>query len=63
MKRKIIYKGVSSSPEVPGSAEALHSSLDASIYRFSNDGSYFEAKIVDPKKSGPIGCFVTTMED
>ena len=34
--------------EVPGFAKAVHSALDASIYRFSNDGPHFKAKIVDP---------------
>ena len=38
----------------------MHGALDASIYRFSNDGLHFKAEIVDPQKSGPIGCFLAT---
>ena len=44
---------VFSYPEVPGLAEAVHSALDASIYRFSNDGPHFKAKIMDPQKLWP----------
>ena len=40
----------------------MHSALDAFIYRFSNDGPHFKAKIVDPKNSGPISRFVATWE-
>ena len=39
----------------------MHSALGASIYRFSNDGPYFEAEIVDPQKSSPNGIFVATL--
>ena len=38
----------------------MHGALDASIYRFSNDRLHFKAEIVDPQKSGPIGCFLAT---
>ena len=48
---------------VYGSAEVAHNALDAYIYRFSNDGPHFKVEIVDPQKSGPIGCFVATMEN
>ena len=31
----------------------MHKALDASIYRFSNDGPHFKAKIMDPLKFLP----------
>ena len=33
--------------------EAVHSALDASIYRAVNDGPHFKAQNVDPKIYGP----------
>ena len=32
----------------------MHNALCASIYRFSNDGPHFEAKIVDPQKLAKV---------
>ena len=49
-KNKIKYKGVSSYLEVLGLEEAAHNALDASIYRFSSDGTHFEVEIVDLQK-------------
>ena len=46
----------------PCLVEAPHNALGASIYIFSNDGLHFKAEIVDPQKSGPVGCFVTTLK-
>ena len=53
-KIKIIYKGDSSYPNVSGLIEAEHSALCAYIYRFSNDGPYFEARLVDPQKLAQV---------
>ena len=53
----------SSYPEVPGFAEAMNSALDASIYRFSNDGSHFKAKIMDPQKFWPNRLFCRYIEN
>ena len=59
-KSKNNIQGDSCYQEVPGLAEAAHSALDASIYRFSNDGPHFKDEIVDPQKSSLVGCFVET---
>ena len=40
----------------------MHSALDASIYRFSNDGSHFNVEIMDPQNFDPIGYFVVTLK-
>ena len=45
-----MYKGDSSYPDIPSSAEAAHSALCAFTYRISNDGPHFEVEIVDPQK-------------
>ena len=39
--------------DILGLAEVAHNALNASIYRFSNDGSYFKAEIVDLQKLWP----------
>ena len=52
-KRKVIYKRVYSYPEVLGFVEDAHNTLNASIYRFSNDRLHLKAEIVDPNKSLP----------
>ena len=36
--------------DILGLAEAAHNALDDYIYRFSNDGPYFKAEIVDLQK-------------
>ena len=47
VKRKIIYKGDTSYPNVPCLVEAVHSALCASIYRILNNGLKFDAEVVD----------------
>ena len=47
-----IYKSLQL-PRGPGVAEAAHSALDASIYRLSSVGSFFNNCIVDSKNYGP----------
>ena len=47
IKKKYIYKSLKL-PKRPGVAEAVHSALDASIYRLSNVGPYFNNCVVDP---------------
>ena len=49
-KRKIIYKGDSSYPDVPSSGEAVYSAQCASIFRSSNDGLKFKAEVVHSQK-------------
>ena len=53
----------SSYPEVHGFAEAAHSALDVSIYRFSNDGPHFKAEILDPQKFWPNRLFCCDIEN
>ena len=60
VKVKIMYKEIPATKKFLILEKVVHNALDASIYRFSNDGSHFKAEIVDSQKSSSEGCFVAT---
>ena len=62
-EKKINIQRSSSYPEVPSFAKAAHSVLDASIYRFSNDGPHFKVEIVDLQKFWPNRLFCHDIEN